>query len=144
MPISWSWFTTSQYPLLLTESDKPPQYVVTLKFPTLFSLRGQIFFSARFLRGHAVAQLVEALRYKPEGRGFDSRWFHCNFYLHIPSSRTTALESAQPLTEISTRNIYRGKGGRYVGLTTLPSSCADCHEIWEPQPSGILWACPGL
>ena len=25
-------------------------------------------------RGHTVAQLVEALRYKPEGRGFDSRW----------------------------------------------------------------------
>jgi len=24
--------------------------------------------------GHAVAQLVQALRYKPEGRGFDSRW----------------------------------------------------------------------
>jgi hypothetical protein len=23
-----------------------------------------------------VAQLVEALRYKPEGRGFDSRWCH--------------------------------------------------------------------
>ena len=23
--------------------------------------------------GHAVVQLVEALRYKPEGRGFDSR-----------------------------------------------------------------------
>ena len=27
----------------------------------------------------AVAQLVEALRYKPEGRGFDSRWCHWNF-----------------------------------------------------------------
>jgi hypothetical protein len=26
--------------------------------------------------GHALAQLVEALRYKPEGRGFDSRWCH--------------------------------------------------------------------
>jgi hypothetical protein len=26
--------------------------------------------------GYAVAQLVEALRYKPEGRGFDSRWSH--------------------------------------------------------------------
>jgi hypothetical protein len=24
--------------------------------------------------GHAVAQLVDALRYKPEGRGFDSQW----------------------------------------------------------------------
>jgi hypothetical protein len=32
-------------------------------------------------RGHAVAQLVEALRYKPEGRGFDSRWSHWNFSL---------------------------------------------------------------
>jgi hypothetical protein len=29
--------------------------------------------------GHAVAQLVEALRYKPEGRGIDSQWCHCNF-----------------------------------------------------------------
>jgi hypothetical protein len=27
-----------------------------------------------FTMGHAVAQLVEALRYKPEGCGFDSRW----------------------------------------------------------------------
>jgi hypothetical protein len=25
------------------------------------------------------AQLVEALRYKPEGCGFDSRWSHWNF-----------------------------------------------------------------
>ena len=31
--------------------------------------------------GDAVAQLVEALRYKPEGRGFDSRWCHWNFSL---------------------------------------------------------------
>jgi hypothetical protein len=28
--------------------------------------------------GYAVAQLVEALRYNPEGRGFDSRWCHWN------------------------------------------------------------------
>jgi hypothetical protein len=32
---------------------------------------------------HAVTQLVEALRYKPEGRGFDSRWCHWNFSFHI-------------------------------------------------------------
>ena len=31
--------------------------------------------------GHAMAQLVEALRYKPEGRGFDSPWCHWNFSL---------------------------------------------------------------
>jgi len=32
-------------------------------------------------QGHAVAQLVETLLYKPEGRGFDFRWCHCNFSL---------------------------------------------------------------
>jgi hypothetical protein len=31
--------------------------------------------------GHTVAQLVEALRYKPEGRGFVPRWSHWNFSL---------------------------------------------------------------
>jgi hypothetical protein len=28
-----------------------------------------------------VAQVAEALRYQPEGRGFDSRWCHWNFSL---------------------------------------------------------------
>jgi hypothetical protein len=28
-----------------------------------------------------LAQLVEALRYNPEVRGFDSRWCHWNFSL---------------------------------------------------------------
>jgi hypothetical protein len=32
-------------------------------------------------RGHAVAQLVEARRYKPDGRGFNSRWYHWIFSL---------------------------------------------------------------
>jgi len=38
--------------------------------------------------GHAVAQLADALRYKPEGRGFDSRccqWkfsFTLSFWTH--------------------------------------------------------------
>jgi hypothetical protein len=31
--------------------------------------------------GYAVAQLVKALRYKLEGRGFDSQWCHWNFSL---------------------------------------------------------------
>ena len=34
--------------------------------------------------GHTVAQLVEALRYKPEGCGFDSRWCNWNFSLTLP------------------------------------------------------------
>jgi hypothetical protein len=53
-------------------------------------------FLALHNRGYAVAQLVESLRFKPEGRGFDSRW--C-------PGRTVALKLIQPLTEMSTRNI---------------------------------------
>jgi hypothetical protein len=39
-----------------------------------------------------VAQLVETLPYKPEGRGFDSRWCRVAFM---------ALGLNQPLTEMS-------------------------------------------
>jgi hypothetical protein len=66
------------------------------------------------------------------------------FHLHNPFGRTVALGSTRPLTEMSTKNISSGKGGRCVGLTTLPLPCADCLELWEPQPPGTLWACPGL
>jgi len=55
-----------------------------------------------------------------------------------------ALELTQPVTEMITRNISLGKGGRCVGLTTLPPPCADCLEIWESQPPGTLRTCPGL
>jgi hypothetical protein len=66
------------------------------------------------------------------------------FHWHNPSGRTMALGLTQPLTEMSIYILGGGKGGRCVGLTTLPSSCADCLEIWEPQPPGTLWVCPGL
>jgi len=55
-----------------------------------------------------------------------------------------ALGFTQPLTEMKTRIISWGRGGRCIGLTTLPPSCANCLEIWEPQPPGTLRACPGL
>jgi len=49
----------------------------------------------------------------------------------------------------SNRNEYQeyflvGKGGLSMGLTTLPPSCANCLEIWEPQPLGTFKACPGI
>jgi hypothetical protein len=49
----------------------------------------------------------------------------------------------------SNRNEYQeyflgGKGGWYVGLTTLSPSCTDCLEIWESQLPGNLRACPEL
>jgi len=53
------------------------------------------------------------------------------------------LGTTQPLTEMSTGNIYWGEGGR-GRVTALPPSCADCHEIWEPQLPGTLTACQGI
>ena len=56
-----------------------------------------------------------------------------------------ALELTQPLTEMSTRNIFwGGKGGRCVGLTTLQPLWADCFEIWEPYHPGTLRTCNGI
>jgi hypothetical protein len=96
-------------------------------------------------RGQAVAQLIEALHYKSEGHGFYCRWCQWNFSL---------TESFWPhygpgADSAPNRNEYQEyllgcKGGRCVRLTTLPPSCADCLEIWEPQPPGTLRACPGL
>jgi hypothetical protein len=37
-----------------------------------------------------------------------------------------------------------GKGGRCVGPTTLPPSCAECVEISERQPPGTLRGCRSL
>jgi hypothetical protein len=57
------------------------------------------------------------------------------------------LGPIQSLIEMSTSDFSGGgggKGGWCVGLTTLPHSCADCLEIWEPQFPGILRACPGI
>jgi len=57
------------------------------------------------------------------------------------------LSNKHKFCEMSTSNIPWGggrKGGRCIGLTTLPPSCTDCLEIWEPQPPGTLKACSGL
>jgi hypothetical protein len=71
-------------------------YVFYVQY-TFFS---EVWFS---VRGHMVAQLVEMLCYKPNGRRYDSQWCGWNF-LH-PSSCSMALGLTQPLTEMSTRNI---------------------------------------
>ena len=84
--------------------------------------------------------IKKLLRYKPEGRGFDSRWCHWNF--SSTQFLPAVLWPSQPLTEMSTRNIsWGGECGRCVSLTTLPPSFADCLEIWEPQPPGTLRDC---
>jgi hypothetical protein len=83
-----------------------------------------------------VAQLIEALRYTPDGSGFDSRWVADIFLWLIPSVRSMALK-----WWISPRR----KSDRYVNLIILSPSCADCLEILGASPSpGAVGAGTGL
>jgi hypothetical protein len=72
--------------------------------------------------GHAVAYLVEALCYKPEGPG--SNPDEVDFFnLPNPSSRTMALGSTQSLTEMSSRNFPGGKGPPARRADNLTAIC---------------------
>jgi hypothetical protein len=59
-----------------------------------------------------VAQLVEALRYNPEGPGFDSRSGKSFRPYYVPG-----VVSA-PITNAYQGCLLGGKGGQCVGLTT--------------------------
>ena len=69
--------------------------------------------------GHSVAQLVEATSRKVAGS--------------IPHGITGIFHEYDEY-------FLGGKGGRCLGLTTLPPSRAECLEIWEPQPPKTLSA----
>jgi hypothetical protein len=70
---------------------------------------------------------------------------HWNFSLTWPfrPHYGPGVDSASKRNEFQ-EYFLEGKGGRCVGLTTLPPSCADFLEIWEPQTPGNLRARPGL
>ena len=96
-------------------------------------------------KGCAVAQLVEELRYRQEGRGSDSRWGHWYFSLtwSFRPHYVPGVDSA------SDRNWYReyslrDTGGRCVWLTNWSPSWAESLEMWETHPPRTLRACPGV
>ena len=93
------------------------------------------------VRSNAMAQLVEALRYKQKGRGFDFRLGHRGFFMDLilPAALCPGVDSASNICGYQ-KYFLGGKSGRCVGMTTLPPSCADCLEIWTPQPPRTLWA----
>ena len=92
--------------------------------------------------GTRAGQLVQATSRKVAGSIPDGlvRSFHC----HNPSG--AGVDSA------SNRNYYQeyflgSKGGRCLGLTTLPPSCAVCLKYGNLsflEPSGAVQACNGI
>ena len=76
------------------------------------------YFRSPNLLGHAVAQLVEALHYKPEGRGFESRWCRRNFYWHNPSGGESNDKLPQELAQDA---VCKSHTGHMTGLWFLPT-----------------------
>jgi hypothetical protein len=62
-----------------------PNYDTTFRFSLFLSriTRSLTIFGINNVMGHTLTQLVEALRYNPEGRGFDSRLVSLEFFIHI-------------------------------------------------------------
>jgi hypothetical protein len=74
-------------------------------------------------------QLQEQLRWKPEGRGFDSQLVIWIFHLFNSSDHVMPLGSTQIVTEMSARAISGGKGSLFIGLSNVSVLCADFIEI---------------
>jgi hypothetical protein len=90
---------------------------------TLRSLPAKYLFTV--IQEHTVAQLVEALRYEPEGRGFDFQRGHW---------RTMAVGPTQSLTEMSTKNILETKGQPVRWADNLTAICEQTvQKLWEPR-----------
>jgi hypothetical protein len=70
------------------------------------------------------------------------------FNLPNPSSRTIALGSTQPLTEMTTRNFPGGKKRLVRRADNLAANCEpNVSKMWEPQPLATLrasTACIGI
>ena len=82
-----------------------------------------------------MAQLVEALPYKPEGRGLPL----CSL---ASFGRSMTLGSAQPLIEPGISS--GGKAGRCVGQQTCHLHVPIVKKFWEPQNPAALRACRGI
>lgn len=73
---------------------------------------------------------MEALYYKPGGRGFGSRL--CCWYFSSTESFGVDSDANKKYVQVY---FLGGKGDLCLGLTSFSPSRDNCLEIWERQPS---------
>jgi len=106
----------------------PNRLVIFLMvFKTFFMYKFVYFCTCILTLEHAVAHLVEALGYKPGGRGFRSRLCHWNFSLTWSFRPNCGAGVGSAYNRNECQEYFVGsKGGRCVRMTTLPLICAVC------------------
>jgi hypothetical protein len=95
-----------------------------------------------------MGQLVEALRYKPEGRGFDSRWCLWNFLL----TQSFRLHNVTEVESASNRNEYQEYflGVKAAGAWDWQPYHVHVPIVFKPgnlkllEHSGPVQACNGI
>jgi hypothetical protein len=85
-----------------------------------------------------VTQLVEALRYKPEGSRFDSHWGSLGFLIDL-SLRSHYGPGIDPASNRNDGVKASGAQGRQTYHLNVPN----VYKFWESQPPGALRDCTG-
>ena len=86
--------------------------------------------------------MVGALRYKPEGRGFDSPWGHWKFFIDmILLAALFTLGSTQPLTEMITSRPVRRADNLTTFMCRLSSNLG---SLTSRNPRSLSSAVQGL
>jgi hypothetical protein len=101
----------------------------------------------RLLIAALFTRLVDALSYKPEGRGFDSQLYHWDCSFKYPSARTIVIMFTQLLTEKLRGWFRKWPVIKADKLTKFMCQCRYIYiyiYIYGPQPPGTLRFCPGL
>jgi hypothetical protein len=96
---------------------------VSDKWQSALIIMGNTNKSCRIISGHEITQFVEALYYKPEGSGFDSRWRHSDISSEVilPATLWHVDDSASKRIEYQEASWRQRAAGQCGGLISLPS-----------------------
>jgi hypothetical protein len=144
---TWAWLSLQQKWIdcvwnVMAHAQKP-EFVFRRNGRVHLSPRGRLF--SRLLEAEVCASAVVMLD-TPRSEVVWEYWLPTPF-ASFPFTSPLVRHRVPSHFNWTLLGIFSGvgsKGGCCVGLTTVPLSCADCHEMWEPQSPRCLRTCSGM